>query len=111
MNFFGYYNGFAPLFELGHWTSKTPIGATCTWCHEPIQDRENGVDHGNGNCEHIECFVTSIVGSTAHQERRCICYNGFTDCKDNEMSSRETAKAAFKNWQQWGTPSVSKTEA
>jgi hypothetical protein len=109
VNFFGYYNGFAPLFELGHWTNS-PIHATCAWCHELIQRGENGVDHGNGNCEHIECFITSIVGSIAHQERRCTCYDGFTDCKNDEMSRRDIAKVAFKNWQQWGTPSVSITE-
>lgn len=106
MNFFGYYNGLAPLFELGHWT-KEPADAICSWCHESIQRGENGVDHGNGNHEHIECFITSIVGSLAHQERRCICYDGFVDCKENEISKRETAKAAFLNWQHWGKPDLS----
>jgi hypothetical protein len=52
VNFFGYYNGLAPLFERGHWTNS-PIRATCAWCHEPIQYRENGVDHGNLSAQQL----------------------------------------------------------
>lgn len=110
MNFFGYYNGLAPLFDLGHWTARTPIGEECAWCREPIHRGENGVDLENGNCEHIECYIVSIVGSVAHQERRCACYDGFAECEDSQMSRRDAAKAAFKNWQQWGTPSAYITE-
>ena len=106
MNFFGYYNGLAPLFELGHWTAKIPIGEKCAWCDEPIFRGENGVELENGNCEHIECFIVSIVGSVAHQERRCTCYDGFVDCQQDEISKRETAKAAFLHWQNWGKPDL-----
>jgi hypothetical protein len=103
VNFFGYYNGLALLFELGRWTKRTPINATCAWCHEPIHRGENGVEFENGRCEHIECFIVSIVGSVAHQEHSCTCYDGFVDCEEDEIGKRETAKAAFQNWQKWGT--------
>jgi len=108
VNFFGYYNGLAPLFELGHWTVRTPIGAICAWCHEPIHRGENGVDLENSSYEHIECFITSIVGSVAHQEHRGTCYDSFVDdCQQDEISRRETAKAAFLSWQNWGKPDLS----
>jgi hypothetical protein len=106
VNFFGYYNGLAPLFELGHWTAKNPIGCTCAWCQEPIQNGENGVDLENGDYEHIECFIASIVGSVTHQEHRCTCYDGFVDCQQDEISKRETARAAFLRWQNWGKPDL-----
>jgi len=106
VNFFGHYNGLAPLFELGHWT-KAPVRATCASCHESILCEENGVDLENGRFEHIECFIASIVGSLAHQERQCICYDGFVDCEEDEISKRETARAAFLHWQNWGKPDLS----
>jgi hypothetical protein len=102
VNFFGYYNGLAPLFELGHWT-HAPISATCVWCNEFIQRGEDGVDLENGSYEHIECFIACIVGSVAHQEHSCTCYDGLVDCEEEEISKREAAKAAFQNWQKWGT--------
>jgi hypothetical protein len=61
VNFFGYYNGLAPLFELGRWT-KAPVRAICASCHEPILHGENGVDLENECFDHIECFIASIVG-------------------------------------------------
>jgi hypothetical protein len=100
VNFFGYYNGLAPLFDLGHWAEE-PKGATCAWCQEQIKRGENGVDLENGSHEHVECFIASIVGSVAHQEHRCTCYDGFADCEENG-TRREVAKAAFQNWQNWG---------
>jgi hypothetical protein len=105
VNFFGYYNGLAPLFDLGHWT-KEPTAATCAWCNEIIRHGENGVDHGNSYYEHIECFIASIVGSVTHQERHCTCYGGFIDCHQDEISKRETARAAFLHWQNWGKPDL-----
>jgi hypothetical protein len=107
VNFFGYYNGLAALFELGHWTERTPIGETCAWCNEVIQHGDNGVDLENGSFKHIECFITSIVGSVAHQEHHCTCYGGFVDCRKNETGKRRAAKAAFLNWQQCGKPDLS----
>jgi hypothetical protein len=106
VNFFGYYNGLAPLFELGRWT-KAPVRAICASCHEPILRGENGVDLENECFEHIECFIASIVGSVSHQERQCTCYGGYIDCQQDEISKRETAKAAFLNWQNWGKPDLS----
>jgi hypothetical protein len=106
VNFFGYYNGLAPLFELVHWTERTPVNAICGWCHETIKGNESGVDHENGCCEHIECFIASIVGSVAHQEHKCTCYDGLVDCQLNEISKRETSKAAFLHWQNWGKPDL-----
>lgn len=101
MNFFGYYNGLAPLFELGHWTPRIQADALCSWCEGPIINGENGVILDNGGCEHIECFICSIVGSVIHQEKICSCYGGTFNCLD-EPDRRKTAKTAFCNWQKWG---------
>jgi hypothetical protein len=103
MKFFGYYRGFAPLFELGHWTQK-PDSNYCSWCAEPIKPGEDGVSHGNGNCEHIECFIFSVVGSVPHQEHRCGCYDGPSHCMEHGISKRDAARKAFERWQQWGEP-------
>jgi hypothetical protein len=101
MNFFGYYGGLAPLLSCGGRT-KTPTNATCAWCSEPILHGEDGVAHENGACEHIECFIRSIVGSVAHQKHRCPCYGGSDDHEEKGMTKRAAARAAFENWQRWG---------
>ena len=101
MEYFGYYGGLAPLLSFGRWTN-TPANATCVWCGEPILPEEDGIIGENGGCEHIECFIRSIVGSVAHQEHRCPCYGGSEDHYENGMTKRAAARAAFENWQRWG---------
>src|SRR5207247_10935661 len=101
MNYFGYYGGLAPLPHWGHWT-ETPSNASCTWCGEPILPGEDGIEDQDGRCEHIECFIRSIVGSVAHQKHRCPCYGGSDDHEEKGMTKRAAARAAFGNWQRWG---------
>jgi len=101
MEYFGYYGGLAPLLSFGRWTN-TPANATCVWCGEPIMPGEDGVIWENAGCEHIECFIRSIVGSVAHQEHRCSCYGGSDDHEEKGMTKRAAARAAFENWQRWG---------
>ena len=101
MEYFGYYGGLAPLLSFGRWTN-TPANANCVWCAEPILPEEDGIIEENGGCEHIECFIRSIVGSVAHQEHRCPCYGGSEDHDENGMTKRAAARAAYENWQRWG---------
>jgi len=101
MNYFGYYGGLAPLLHWGHWT-ETPSNASCAWCGEPILRGEDGIEDQDGRCEHIECFIRSIVGSVAHQKQRCPCYGGSDEHDEKGIPKRAAARAAFENWQRWG---------
>ena len=101
MNYFGYYSGLAPLLHWGRWT-PTPVNARCAWCTEPILRGEDGVAYPDGRCEHIECFIRSIVGSVTHQKHRCPCYGGSEDHDEKKIPKRAAARAAFENWQRWG---------
>jgi hypothetical protein len=105
IKFFGYYQGLGLLFRFGHWIAKAD-GSHCMWCHEPILAGEDGVSHGLGRCEHIECFICSVVGSVAHQERYCDCYGGQTPCVEFGLPRRQLAKTAFERWQKWGEPEM-----
>jgi len=101
MNYFGYYGGLAPLLHWGHWT-ETPSNASCAWCGEPILRGEDGIEDQDGRCEHIECFIRSIVGSVTHQKQRCPCYGGSDEHDEKGIPKRAAARAAFENWQRWG---------
>lgn len=60
---------------------STPIGRTCSFCDEPIEKRDSGVEMplvGPGEPStvvyHIECHLRTFVGSVGHQLRLCSCY-------------------------------------
>jgi hypothetical protein len=70
---------------------------TCAWCGEVILEGEAtaiklvGCDHRF----HRECMLRSIVGSVAHQTRRCSCYGGTEDDPPG-LTKREAARKAFE---------------
>jgi hypothetical protein len=67
------------------------------YCQEPVLPGEN--------CQqpdmHQECAMRSILGSVAHQEKRCSCF--VRDSEEGDppgMTKREAAHAAVAAWRQ-----------
>jgi hypothetical protein len=55
----------------------TPIGDLCLYCHETIEDGDQGVWVNDGaDALHRECLVRMIAGSVGHQKGRCFCFGG-----------------------------------
>lgn len=83
--------------------AATPVGERCLYCDELVLEGECGylvpyVDDGPPRraAYHVECILRSTLGSVAHLERRCTCYDpaGVEDGDPPGMSKREAAKAA-----------------
>ena len=89
----------APAFEDAP-EVPVPLGAECPGCGELVDEDDTGItmpyvteDFGVRRCAyHIECHLRSILGSVAHQERRCSCYGG----TDHDGSSRDDARALLE---------------
>lgn len=84
---------------------EPPIESACTWCDEPITDTDCGVTmpaigrEGPGVVAfHIECHMRTIVGSIAHQRRRCACFGG-TDDDPPGLTRRAAARAAVDEFE------------
>jgi hypothetical protein len=114
MRFFGKERWGDP--EVEHMT--VPVGAPCFHCSEVFDDGDLGVAMGvlktNGLggmtvCDeepyHRECFLRLVVGSVAHQERRCTCFSG-TASEDGEPRSGELRSVSGED-----DPSLSKRQA
>jgi len=43
---------------------------------------------------HLECVIRMIIGSVAHQSKRCSCHGGVGDTEEG-LSVREAAKRAY----------------
>jgi hypothetical protein len=79
---------------------ETPVGAACYHCSEPIQKGDTGIAYANGPVAHKNCFLRGIIGSVAHQQRRCSCFvSGSTEGDPSGMTPRQAADAAVKEWE------------
>ena len=77
--------------------TETPVGTQCQYCEEPIQMGERGVVYANGPVNHIECFMRSLFGSVAHQNKTCACFiPGSTEADPPGLSLREAAREALR---------------
>jgi hypothetical protein len=75
-----------------------PIGAACAWCEERIAINDHGLILSGGvEPLHHECFIRQVVGSVAHQQRRCSCYGGH-DEDPPDLSRRDAARLALLAW-------------
>jgi hypothetical protein len=88
--------------------AATPIGVPCQRCGEPIVAGDCGwlIPYHDGKGfptevpYHHVCHMRGIVGSVAHQQRRCSCYVPGATCGDDpKLTRRQAAEAALKFWQ------------
>lgn len=75
---------------------ETPIGEACIQCGEEIAGDDDGWLYANGPAAHRACYIRSIVGSVAHQQKRCSCYGATDRDEEASMTRRESAKAALE---------------
>lgn len=98
MKFFG--SGYA--YDWDEPKVETPVGAVCGHCGEPIAHDDGGcllpcVGLGESKeiAYHHTCFMRTVIGSVAHQQRRCMCYvPGSTEEDDPTLTRRQAAEAA-----------------
>jgi hypothetical protein len=76
--------------------AETPVGRRCVYCEEQVVIGDDGWIYNDGSVHHRECHFRAIVGSVAHQQRRCSCYGGTGSDHDDGMTRREGAKAAVE---------------
>jgi hypothetical protein len=88
--------------------TETPVGDLCRHCHEPINEGEDGwlipsIDYGAAELAfHHACHLRQIIGSVAHQQRRCSCYGGTASGEEDGMTRREGAEAALRYFEGHG---------
>lgn len=77
----------------------TPVGRPCLWCDEPIEAGERGYFYSGTEppAIHYACFVRQIIGSVAHQQRRCTCFGGHEEDPPG-ISKRQAARLALLMW-------------
>lgn len=69
----------------------------CPWCDEAIAPGDHIHRMACGAPWHMECFARSVLGSVAHQRRRCGCYiPGSNENDPPGMTTREAARAAVE---------------
>jgi hypothetical protein len=74
--------------------------ADCPFCGEPVLESDKSetmmfVEKDGTSSRkqiHYECQARSIVGSVAHQQKRCSCYGG--EGSDDEFPSKRIAALA-----------------
>lgn len=85
----------APAWE-GMPEVPTPVGDWCLGCGEPIARDDDGITIpytgplGTMRApEHVECFIRSVLGSTAHLDGTCSCGGGDPHLPDYRTDARE----------------------
>lgn len=85
-----------------------PVGEFCLYCHEPIEKGDDGfmIPYVGEVIKevpyHRECQMRSILGSVAHQQRRCTCFGGSGTDHDDGMRPRDGARAALRYFEEHG---------
>jgi len=84
-------------------TVPAPVGHACGHCGEPIAAEDTGwlIPHVAGSAAsllpfHHACHLRGVVGSVAHQERRCSCFIPGSQAEDDPaLTRRQAAEAAL----------------
>jgi len=73
-----------------------PVGQSCAHCDEPIAPGDDGwVIPPEWLPFHRACFLRGVIGSVAHQQRRCGCFVRGSTCNDDPaLTRRQAAEAA-----------------
>jgi hypothetical protein len=79
-----------------------PVGQTCLWCHEPIEEGDSGVTQlcflldqpPQRRPQHLECHIRSVCGGLNHLLGQCMCCGGDAPPDPPTLSRREAARAA-----------------
>ena len=88
--------------------APTPLGEKCSWCDEQIAEGDDGfiIPHVGALLvevsempRHQECFLREMIGSLAHQQKRCSCFGGFDEEDSPLVSKRQAAKDAVAYFQ------------
>ena len=94
----------APICEENAMRVATPVGQSCLWCSEPIEEDDRGVmmpyvSKGESGLKpvHIECNFRQGVGGPAHILGRCTCSGGECD-PDMGMTPREASRWVWEHW-------------
>ena len=69
----------------------------CPWCSEPITPNDERAP-GLTPLTHWECGLRSVAGGLNHLRGLCSCCGGTEEPDPPEMSRREAAQAAAKEW-------------
>jgi hypothetical protein len=83
----------------------TPVGALCGHCGERIGFHDDGLlvpllgdPEFTHRPYHYACHMRLLVGGLNHQMGRCTCCGGTEPPDPPNMSLREAARLAMKNW-------------
>lgn len=71
-----------------------PVGVSCLYCGEAIAAGNSGSLYTSGQAIHYACELRSVVGSVAHQQRRCSCYGGTAPHLEPGQTRYQAALAA-----------------
>jgi hypothetical protein len=92
---------FGPPHLMKEWEHlvEPPIGTPCLLCEEAVAQGDIGTINFAGQVTHYECSMRDMVGSVAHQLRRCSCYGGSDEEDPPEMTWRQAARLALAHWE------------
>jgi hypothetical protein len=97
----------APVCEDDTQRVPVPVGATCFWCDDLIDEDDRGSFMGTMDGPvpiHIECSMRSVMGPVAYLEGRCTHAGGTEDCYVEGQTKRQDALATWAWLQENGTP-------
>lgn len=82
-------------------TVPAPAGHACGHCKEPIAAEDTGwlIPHYDGSAAsllpfHHACHLRGVVGSVAHQQKRCSCFVRGSQAEDDPLLTRRQAAEA-----------------
>lgn len=67
----------------------------CPHCREPVEDGSMFIPPDTW---HWECVLRTVVGGVNHLLGRCRCYHGTEPADPPEMTRREAARAACREY-------------